>query len=73
MVPANVKGNTHWAPKAGPPIVVQELDGELVVVVEDVVEHSLVVQVGCPRSLHTQVLQSTEKSSPGVQDVEHSS
>ena len=49
---------------------------DVVVVVVDVVvlldEHSSVVQVGCPRLLQTQVLQSTVKRSPGVQLVEQS-
>ena len=44
----------------------------VVVVVLVLDEHSSVVQVGCPRLLQIQVLQSTVKSSPGVQLVEQS-
>ena len=42
------------------------------VVIGVVVEHSLVVQVASPKLLHTQVLQSTLNSSPGLQVLEQS-
>ena len=75
MVSANVKGKTQGLPCAGPPTVVHVDDGAAVVTGVGVVwvPHSLVVQVGSPRLLQTQVLQSTLKSSPGVQALEHSS
>jgi len=80
VVSAKVKGKTQGLPCAGPPTVVHDPAGAAVVVVVVVVvvlvvpdEHSLVVQVGCPWLLQMQVLQSTAKSSPGVQVLEQSS
>jgi len=79
VVSAKVKGKTQGLPCAGPPTVVHVDDGAAVVVIVVVVvgtvgvPHSLVVQVGSPRLLHTQVLQSTLNSSPGVHALEHSS